>query len=144
MGTEGAGVRAKNPNSIQSSIVMLFSAFTSAFIVQKASGNWYSFPIPTAYFFSTAVILICSVVLHISYKAFVQKNDGSKTKPLKDTVNCLNVDIPGGYWDAARKSTKIVSKSNLRLDLKNPANQLKANICKILDANIDYLEKLMR
>jgi cytochrome c oxidase subunit 3 len=56
------------------SIVMLFSAFTSAFIVQKASGNWYSFPIPTAYFYSTAVILICSVVLHISYKAFVQKN----------------------------------------------------------------------
>jgi len=80
----------------------------------------------------------------ISYKAFAQKSDGSKTKPLPDTVNCLNVDIPIGYWEAARKSTQIVSKSNLRLDLKNPANQLKANICKILDANIDYLEKLMR
>jgi len=80
----------------------------------------------------------------VSYKAFAQKSDGSKTKSLQDTVNCLNVDIPIGYWEAARKSTTIVSKSNLRLDLKNPANQLKANICKILDANIDYLEKLMR
>lgn len=56
------------------SMLMLFSAFTSAFIVRKAAGNWLSFPIVEEFFYSTGVILSSSVILHVAYKAFVAKN----------------------------------------------------------------------
>lgn len=56
------------------SMIMLFSALTSAYIVQKASSDWLQFPLPQQFFYSTAVILSCSIVLHVAYKAFVDKN----------------------------------------------------------------------
>jgi cytochrome c oxidase subunit 3 len=56
------------------SMLMLFSAFTSAYIVRKAAGNWLSFPIVEEFFYSTGVILSSSVILHVAYKAFVAKN----------------------------------------------------------------------
>ncbi len=56
------------------SMLMLFSAFTSAYIVRKASSNWLAFPIVDEFFYSTGVILSSSVILHVSYKAFVAKN----------------------------------------------------------------------
>jgi cytochrome c oxidase subunit 3 len=56
------------------SMIMLFSALTSAYIVQKASGDWLSFPIVKEFFLSTGVILSCSVVLHVAYKAFIDRN----------------------------------------------------------------------
>lgn len=56
------------------SMVMLFSAFTSAYIVRKGAGNWLSFPIVDEFFYSTAVILSSSIILHVAYKAFVSKN----------------------------------------------------------------------
>lgn len=56
------------------SILMLFSAFTSAYIVRKAASNWLAFPIVDEFFYSTGVILSSSVILHVAYKAFVAKN----------------------------------------------------------------------
>ena len=56
------------------SMVMFFSAFTSAYIVRKAAGNWLSFPIPDEFFISTGVTLASSVILHAAYKAFVSHN----------------------------------------------------------------------
>lgn len=56
------------------SIIMLFSAFTSAYIVKKSAGNWYSFPLPDEFIMSTLAILLSSAVLHVSYRAFKRKN----------------------------------------------------------------------
>jgi len=56
------------------SMLMLFSAFTSAYIVRKAASNWLAFPIVDEFFYSTGVILSSSVVLYVAYKAFVAKN----------------------------------------------------------------------
>lgn len=52
------------------SILMLFAAWTSAYIVRKASGNWLEFRLPDIFMFSTIVILLSSVSLHASYTAF--------------------------------------------------------------------------
>ena len=52
------------------SILMLFAAWTSAYIVRKASGNWLEFRLPDIFIFSTIVILLSSVSLHASYNAF--------------------------------------------------------------------------
>ncbi|MBX7164274.1 MAG: cytochrome oxidase subunit III, partial [Saprospiraceae bacterium] len=43
------------------SISMMFGAFTSAYLVRKPAGNWYEFKLPTAFLFSTIVLLISSV-----------------------------------------------------------------------------------
>jgi cytochrome c oxidase subunit 3 len=52
------------------SIVMMFGAMTSSFIVRRAAGNWLEFKIPDIFFISTIVILVSSVTLHLSYWGF--------------------------------------------------------------------------
>lgn len=51
-------------------IIMMFGAFTSAYIVRKAGGNWYEFKLPDIFFYNTFVILASSLTLHLSYAAF--------------------------------------------------------------------------
>ncbi len=55
------------------SIVMLFIGFTSGYIVRKAEGNWMAFDLPDAFFISTAVIILSSIVIQKSLQA--AKND---------------------------------------------------------------------
>jgi cytochrome c oxidase subunit III len=51
------------------SIVMLFAALTSAYIVKQADGNWLSFELPRAFIASTILIAISSLTMHLSYSA---------------------------------------------------------------------------
>jgi len=53
------------------SIIMMFGALTSAYIVKQAAGNWLEFSLPSVFYFSTVVILMSSLVLHISYNSFI-------------------------------------------------------------------------
>lgn len=57
------------------SIIMMFGAFTSAYIVKQAAGNWLEFAMPTIFYASTLVILSSSVALHSSYNAFISGNE---------------------------------------------------------------------
>lgn len=59
------------------SIIMMFGAFTSAYIVRQAAGNWLEFKLPSIFFLSTAALLLSSVALHISYRAFKKMNASS-------------------------------------------------------------------
>lgn len=56
------------------SILMFFSALTSAYIVRKAAGDWLYFPMTPQFFYSTAVIVCSSIVLHVAYKAYLHHN----------------------------------------------------------------------
>jgi cytochrome c oxidase subunit III len=58
------------------SIVMLFIALTSAYIVRKAQGNWYEFRMPDLFYYSTAMIVASSVALHLAYKSFLNNKEG--------------------------------------------------------------------
>lgn len=51
-------------------IVMMFAAMTSAYVVRRASGNWYEFRLPDIFWYNTAVILLSSLTIHFSYDAF--------------------------------------------------------------------------
>lgn len=53
-------------------ILMMFAALTSAYIVRQAAGNWLEFRFPDQFFWSTAIILLSSVTLHLSYSSFVK------------------------------------------------------------------------
>jgi cytochrome c oxidase subunit 3 len=56
------------------SIVMMFVAFTSAYIVRQAAGNWLEFTLPSAFYISTAIILLSSASIHLSYVNFKRGN----------------------------------------------------------------------
>lgn len=55
------------------SIVMMFAGLTSAYIVKRNQANWVTFELPVMFWYSTAVIIISSVILHISNIAFKQR-----------------------------------------------------------------------
>lgn len=54
------------------SIVMMFAAFTSAFVVRRSAGNWYEFKLPDIFFINTLVLIISSLTMHLSYNAFIK------------------------------------------------------------------------
>jgi cytochrome c oxidase subunit III len=56
------------------SIVMLFAALTSAYIVKQADGNWLAINMPPVFMLSTAIIAISSLTMHLAYMA--AKKDG--------------------------------------------------------------------
>lgn len=57
------------------SMVMLFGAFTSAYMVRQAAGNWLEFRIPDIFYFSTAVIVASSFMIEGSFRAFNSGNE---------------------------------------------------------------------
>jgi cytochrome c oxidase subunit 3 len=56
------------------SVVMLFAALTSAYVVRQAAGNWLEFPLPSVFWVSTITLIVSSFSLHLSYKSFLSGN----------------------------------------------------------------------
>ena len=57
------------------SIIMMFGALTSAYIVKHAAGNWLEYQMPSIFYASTAVLILSSVCLHYSYSSFNLKKE---------------------------------------------------------------------
>ncbi len=57
------------------SLLMMFAALTSAYIVRQSAGNWLEFTLPEVFKYSTATIILSSIVLHGSYIAFKKENE---------------------------------------------------------------------
>ncbi len=61
------------------SMTMMFAGLTSAFVVSKSRTDWLKdFQMPGAFFYSTAVIIGCSITFHLAKKA-IQKNNRNAT-----------------------------------------------------------------
>jgi len=56
------------------SVVMLFAALTSAYVVRQAAGNWLEFPMPVLFLYSTLTLVVSSFTLHFAYKGFLAGN----------------------------------------------------------------------
>lgn len=56
------------------SIVMLFAGFTSAYIVSMGDSFWLKFPFPTAFWISTALIIVSSIFIQLSIRSIQQNN----------------------------------------------------------------------
>lgn len=55
------------------SIVMMFTAFTSAYIIKRNLADWITFDLPQIFIYSTVVILVSSLTLVISRNYFRQR-----------------------------------------------------------------------
>ncbi|MNE38213.1 Cytochrome c oxidase subunit 3 [compost metagenome] len=61
------------------SMTMMFAGLTSAYVVSKSRTDWMeNFQMPTAFFISTALILICSLTFLLAKKA-IKKDDRNTT-----------------------------------------------------------------
>ncbi|GGC95988.1 cytochrome oxidase subunit III [Flavobacterium lutivivi] len=61
------------------SMTMMFAGLTSAFVVSKSRGDWLkNFQMPSAFFISTIVIILCSVTFLLAKKA-IKKDDRKAT-----------------------------------------------------------------
>ncbi|MBC7488471.1 MAG: cytochrome c oxidase subunit 3 [Cytophagaceae bacterium] len=60
-------------------IVMLFAAFTSAYIVRKADGEWLLFSLPAVFAYSTGIIMLSSVTMQWAYR-LLKKDQVQKAK----------------------------------------------------------------
>jgi cytochrome c oxidase subunit 3 len=73
------------------SMTMMFAGLTSAFVVSKSRADWLKdFQLPTAFYFSTAVIIACSLTFHLAKKA-IQKNNQSATSIFLLTTLTLGI-----------------------------------------------------
>jgi cytochrome c oxidase subunit 3 len=52
------------------SIVMMFAGLTSAYVVKRNQTNWLEFSLPAVFWYSTVVILLSSVTIHLAVKSF--------------------------------------------------------------------------
>jgi cytochrome c oxidase subunit 3 len=52
------------------SMVMAFAGLTSGYMVRQAQGNWRYYELPAMFWYSTLAIVISSVTMHMSVKAF--------------------------------------------------------------------------
>ncbi len=72
------------------SIVMMFAGLTSAYIVKKNQSNWLEFELPKIFWYSTFVILLSSVTIHLATKAF-KAREMSRYKTLISITALLGV-----------------------------------------------------
>jgi cytochrome c oxidase subunit 3 len=56
------------------SVIMLFAALTSAYMVRQADGNWLLFDLPSTFWTTTIIILISSATMHWAYLAAKRDN----------------------------------------------------------------------
>jgi cytochrome c oxidase subunit III len=51
------------------SVIMVFAALTSAYIVRQAEGNWLLFELPQLFWITSVIILVSSATMHWAYLA---------------------------------------------------------------------------
>ena len=61
------------------SMTMMFAGIVSAFVVSKSREDWLKdFQFPSAFYFSTLAIILCSITFHLAKKA-IQKDNRTAT-----------------------------------------------------------------
>jgi cytochrome c oxidase subunit 3 len=56
------------------SIVMIFAALTSAYIVRQGQGNWFEFDLPSIFWINSGIIFLSSVTMHMAYLSAKRNN----------------------------------------------------------------------
>ncbi|MDX2196720.1 MAG: cytochrome c oxidase subunit 3 [Cytophagales bacterium] len=81
------------------SIVMIFASLTSAYIVRKSEGNWLDFKLPTLFYFTTAILVFCSIFTETA-KYYAKRDDLQALKLSLSATFILGVAFLAGQWYA--------------------------------------------
>jgi cytochrome c oxidase subunit III len=80
------------------SIIMMFAAFTSAYIVRREEGNWLEFELPTILLINTLVIVLSSITMQWAYVSAKRDNIGAVKIGLALTA-VLGIAFLLGQWN---------------------------------------------
>ena len=81
------------------SIIMMFAAFTSAYIVRKEEGNWLEFDLPDNLLINTVLLVLSSVFMQLAYFA-ARKDNLNKLKIFLALTFALGTAFLVGQWEA--------------------------------------------
>lgn len=97
------------------SIIMMFAALTSAYIVRHAQHNWLEFSMPKVFWYSTVVIITSSITLHLAVKAF-RSRERNRYKTLLCITAVLGVLFAVlqfyGFHDLYSRGVSIIGKGS--------------------------------
>ncbi len=92
------------------SIIMMFAGFTSAYIVKREQPGWISFSMPIVFWYSTAVMLLSSVIMQLSLSSFRNRDMGKYRQYISFTtgLGVLFIILQViGYWQLNKIGVKI-------------------------------------
>ena len=55
------------------SLIMMFAGLTSAYIIRRNQANWLTFNLPVIFWYSTATIILSSLTMMLSQRAFADR-----------------------------------------------------------------------
>jgi len=80
-------------------IVMLFAALTSAYVVKQSGGNWLHFDLPGMFWITSIIIVISSFTIHIALTA-ARKDNFSMLKIFLVLTTILGFAFLAGQYQA--------------------------------------------
>ncbi len=78
-------------------VVMVFAAWTSAFIVRQAEGNWLDYDLPQIFWFTSGIVILSSVALHWAYLS-AKKDNFSQLRIGMSLAVILGICFLVGQW----------------------------------------------
>ena len=81
------------------SIIMMFAAFTSAYIVRREEGNWLEYELPSILLINTVIIILSSVTMQMAHNAAKNNNLKLLKMMLLATLG-LGIAFLVGQWNA--------------------------------------------
>ena len=55
-------------------VVMIFAALTSAYIVRQAEGNWLEYELPEIFWYTSGIVILSSIALQVAYYSAKKDN----------------------------------------------------------------------
>jgi cytochrome c oxidase subunit III len=81
------------------SVLMIFAALTSAYIVRQSDGNWMIFDLPNSFWITSAIILVSSGTMHWAYWS-AKKDNLEATKVAISLTSILGLAFLVGQYMA--------------------------------------------
>lgn len=88
------------------SVMMLFGAWTSAYIVKRGEPGWASFELPGAFWVTTGIIVLSSITM-IWAQVSAKKDDLGQTKLALAITTVLGIAFLAGQWLAWGKLVEM-------------------------------------
>jgi cytochrome c oxidase subunit III len=79
------------------SVIMIFGALTSAYIVRQADGNWLDFDLPPMFTTTSIIIVLSSLTMHWAYLS-VKKDKLEMAKVAMSITTVLGIAFLIGQW----------------------------------------------
>jgi Heme/copper-type cytochrome/quinol oxidase, subunit 3 len=79
------------------SVMMLFMALTSAYIVRQAEGNWVFFELPSLFYITSVIIVVSSITMQLAYWS-AKKDNLERVKLMVTFTTILGVAFLIGQY----------------------------------------------